>query len=593
MSEDISRRSLLYTASVLGSSAIAGCGSRGDGGGESSTAEGTATPAGGLVFDELALAELTLTEGETLRVTAQVENTAASSIEMEVPLEVGGRRLTTQPIEVGAGKTERVEFTATIETTGTQQVSFGREPVGEVVVRAAWPDRVRDIGAHYYPWYGAPIHDWRDGEWSLESPSTPVLGNYNSADPAVIEQHIDWCRQAGVSWLNVSWWGEYSRHDDRIREDILAHPRASELDWSILYETTGLLGSDPVQIHEEPHRQRFIDDVSYLADTYFSHDSYKHIDDRPVLYVWVGQNLRGDVTATYEAAVEAAGVRPYLITDIIPYSGINTHPIAEAADAVTTYLPYDADGESAAEFTDGLESMYRSWYRAGEYAGVDLVPTAIPGFDDTELTHDPRNNTPLEPTPELYEATGEIARKYADGPVLVTSFNEWYEDTEIEPGEDHGEAYLDVTAETLASAPCEPPAFDGDIFTLTFERLVPESEMNPDVERGRKLSFMLYGLTVRGAGGETVLDTDVGSNTETGEFLLGAYGREGSRDDSWRWLGGERETVVQVPTLPATGTIEITGMAAAEMNVALSVDDKSVAETTVTTQMDTHALSFE
>jgi hypothetical protein len=162
---------------MLGSSALAGCVSRGDGGEDTPTEEEATTSAGGLVFNELTLAESTLTAGETPRVTAQIENTAASSIEMEVPLVIGGRRLTTERLAVGAGETETVEFTTTVETTGIQAISFGREPVGEVLIRAAWPDRVRDVGAHYYPRYGALIHDWRGGEWSLESSSTPVLGN--------------------------------------------------------------------------------------------------------------------------------------------------------------------------------------------------------------------------------------------------------------------------------------------------------------------------------------------------------------------------------------------------------------------------------
>lgn len=590
MTEDTSRRSLLYTATVLGSSALAGCGSRGDSE-ETATEDGTTTE-DGLVFDELTVAETTLTAGETLRVTAHVENTATSTIEMEMPLEVGGQRLATKSFSVDAGETTTVEVTEPVSTTGTQAVSFGRRQVGEVVVKAAWPDRVRDVGAHYYPWYGAPIHDWRDGEWSLESPSTPVLGNYDSTNPAVIEQHIDWCRQAGVSWLNVSWWGEYSRHDGRLKDEILAHPRADELDWSILYETVGLFGRDPVDMGVEGNHKQLIRDLTYLAETYFHRDSYKHIDGRPVLYIWVGQNLKGDVTGAYEAAVEAAGVRPYLVADIIPYSGINAHPITEVADAVTTYNPYDTGGQTAAEFTDGLKSMYRSWYQASEYADVDVIPTAMPGFDDTSITHDQRSNVPLEPTPEIYEQTAEIARKYADGPVLVTSFNEWYEDTQIEPSEEYGKAYLDVTAETLASSTREAPTFDGETFRLVFDRTVPESEMNPDIENGRDLTFMLYGLTIRDDAEQPVLAVDVGSEDEAADFLLGAYGTEESGDNTWRWLGGQRETIVSVPTLPDTGVIQLTGFAPVEMDVALRVDGETTDRTTVTDQSDTYELTL-
>jgi hypothetical protein len=495
-------------------------------------------------------------------------------------------------VTIAPGESTQLDLSGEPSETGTQAVAVGTEEVGMVVVRAPKPDTVREVGAHYYPWYGTPLHDFNNGQWAEESPSTPVLGNYNSAEPAVIEQHIDWCRRAGISWLNVSWWGPNSGHDRRLREDILAHPRADELEWSILYETVGQFGDDPVELDSNISQTQLTDDLSYLADTYFHRDNYKRIDGRPVLYIWVAQNLRGDVQEAYQAAVEAAGERPYLIVDVPAGSGLDTHPIVNVADAVTTYTVYDPQNPTRDAFVENARSSYRTWYQAAEYVDVDVIPTAVPGFDDTEITHTERDNEPVPSTPEIYEQTATAARRYADGPILITSFNEWYEDTQVEPSEEHGSAYLERTADTLATGEGEEPTFDNEVFTLTFGRTVSESSLNPDIENGRQLSFLLDQLTIYDGAGESVLDANIGTGVDDVSFILGSYGPEQANGDSWRWLGGETQTVVSVPSLPESGRIELTGQGAGKMGLTLEIDDKQQDMTEITEQTDTYTLSL-
>ncbi|PSP38503.1 hypothetical protein BRC71_07535 [Halobacteriales archaeon QH_7_65_31] len=594
MSRKLSRRSLLYGGAVAGSGLLAGCGGRSEGGEPSSSPTATETSApGSITLTDLSVKRSELLAGETLEVTARVENTGGSPVESEVQLRVDERVMATRSLTLGAGERQRLSFAERVTTTGTQTVAVADTRAGDVVVRAERPESRRDVGAHYYPWYGSPMHNW-DGAWSTEAPSTPMLGNYNSTEPDVIEQHIDWCRQAGITWLNVSWWGRYEGHDERLREDILTHPRAEELDWSILYETVGQFGPNVADLSAEPVREQFVDDIAYLAENYFSRESYKQIDGRPVLYLWAADNFTGDVTGAYEAAVERAGVRPYLVVSIPAFDALDANPIVDVADAVTAYNVYDTSdpsGRTADEFVADAETVYDAWYRASAYADVNVIPTAMPGFDDTELTHVPRDNVPLESTPAQYERVSELARRYADGPVLITSFNEWYEDTQIEPSEQHGEAYLDVTAETLAAADRTPPAVDTEAFTLSFGDIVHVSELEP-VEYGRTFTFMLERLRVRDNTGETVVDLDAGTGSDAVTFLLGAYGPEDSETKTWRWLGGQRETVIAVSSLPEHGEVELTGFAPTEMELTLGIDGTIHDRTTLTETDDSYTLSF-
>jgi hypothetical protein len=55
------------------------------------------------------------------------------------------------------------------------------------------------VGAYYYAWY-QPGQNWLD-----RSPSTPVLGEYNSRDEDVINQHITWAAEHGINTFIYRW----------------------------------------------------------------------------------------------------------------------------------------------------------------------------------------------------------------------------------------------------------------------------------------------------------------------------------------------------------------------------------------------------
>jgi hypothetical protein len=70
--------------------------------------------------------------------------------------------------------------------------------------------RSPQVGAFYYAWYDPA------SSVSWEYPKIqdkPVLGYYNSSDPAVIEQHFAWLSDLHLDFIVVSWWGLYNQTD--------------------------------------------------------------------------------------------------------------------------------------------------------------------------------------------------------------------------------------------------------------------------------------------------------------------------------------------------------------------------------------------
>ena len=62
------------------------------------------------------------------------------------------------------------------------------------------------LGAYYYTWYGI------GEQWQVfPRPHEPILGEYRSADDAVIRQHHAWAKAACIDFLAVSWGGDGTR----------------------------------------------------------------------------------------------------------------------------------------------------------------------------------------------------------------------------------------------------------------------------------------------------------------------------------------------------------------------------------------------
>jgi glycoprotein endo-alpha-1,2-mannosidase len=129
------------------------------------------------------------------------------------------------------------------------------------------------IGAFYYLWYP---ENWRDGYLNglLAPPQGPTLGQYDSSDLKVIEQHISWSSQFGINFWAISWWPGHPELDKKLRERILKAKNISDIKFCVFYETTGLGLVDERITFTPDKTKKMISDFKYLAQHYFSHPSY-------------------------------------------------------------------------------------------------------------------------------------------------------------------------------------------------------------------------------------------------------------------------------------------------------------------------------
>ena len=296
------------------------------------------------------------------------------------------------------------------------------------------------VGAYYYPWYGPGTHQTSQAVRSRLKPAHDVpLGNYDSLSPAAITRHIAYSQQANIRLWASSWWGPDNR-TDKAFSVILNHPDAKHLKYAILYETTGRLGD-----RKNPNYQRLISDFQYLQKNYFSHPNYFRIDDKPVVFIYVTRvYFRNPKGAEVIADLRKALPELYLIGDEI----FNAHSTSEHVglwDAVTAYDVYGQTlkpTKNSRKAIPLLESIYDNAQKSASAAGTAFVPFVTPGFNDRIIRDNPASPRYFADDKDSQE--GDIFRTMlqkavqrvdpkASNLLMVTSFNEWHEDTQIEP----------------------------------------------------------------------------------------------------------------------------------------------------------------
>jgi hypothetical protein len=303
------------------------------------------------------------------------------------------------------------------------------------------------IGAYYYPWYRSPDpnqpgrrHSWRQVfRQRLDPPQQPQVGLYSSDDPAVIEEHIAQSRRAGISFWAVSWWGPGSPTDRVLQDAILKHPDAGQLRYAVLYETTGRF-----ERASRPNPDNWVGDLKYLQEHYFKDPNYLRIDGRPVLFVYLTRVYFRENAAELMQQAREQVKDLYLVADDM--FGPNYR--AESAQHFDAVTAYDVYGQSlqvhraTLKAIETLAANYRHARAAANSVGAAFIPAVSPGFNDTIVRpghpptaryfsdHESQEGDVFRAMirdaalPNLDDTCGRL--------MMITSFNEWYEDTQIE-----------------------------------------------------------------------------------------------------------------------------------------------------------------
>ncbi|MBD3173457.1 hypothetical protein GF326_13425 [Candidatus Bathyarchaeota archaeon] len=293
----------------------------------------------------------------------------------------------------------------------------------------------KEVLAVYYPWYGKPDEENLGRYWGYvndtsiqESTNYPLLGAYDSTNTSVINKHIEMARSSGITCFTVSWWG-VNTYEDKVFKKLLNNTK--DFKTCVYYETY----RTPTPLLEE----QVITELQYIIKNYSSHPNYFRYNGKPVVIVFSaeGQNRDDDFWLKIRSRVNAC----FLIGDF------RSPELLDVFDGVHIYNELDLQKHKH------LTSWTSSQNRRLVYDSIPMfnlksrdcfiicdslltLGTVTPGYDDTKIrangTRISRNGN------ETYRNYWATIHEYPLDWVLITSWNEWHEGTEIEPNREKG-----------------------------------------------------------------------------------------------------------------------------------------------------------
>jgi hypothetical protein len=268
--------------------------------------------------------------------------------------------------------------------------------------------------AYYYIWFNV-------GSWDRAKTDYPTLGRYSSDDAAVMRQHIRWAKAAGLTGFIVSW-----KSTDVLnrRLDQLARV-AEEEDFKLAVIYQGLdFDRNPQPV------DRIAQDLDYFIHNFADRPVFK-IFDRP-LVIWSGtweyspQQVE-QVTAQRRSAL------------LLLASERNTKGYLRLADLVdgNAYYWSSVNPETFPNYQEKLNEMSSAIH---EHGGLWIAPASA-GFDARLIggtsVVDRKNG-------DTFLTTLGAAVASSPDAIGVISWNEFSENSHIEPSQQHGSLMLDV-----------------------------------------------------------------------------------------------------------------------------------------------------
>ena len=320
------------------------------------------------------------------------------------------------------------------------------------------------ILAYYYIWFDTQ-------SWERAKTDYPLLGRYSSSNVDVMRQHIKWAKDAGISGFIVSW-KSTEKLNERL-EKLIQVANEENFKLAIIYQ-----GLD---FQREPLPVEQVDaDLSYFIEHYSENQAF-YLFEKPVV-IWSG---------TWKFSREQVqdvvlGKREHIL---VLASERNVEGYKRLADLVDgdAYYWSSVNPDTFPGYLNKLSAMSEAIHANG---GLWIAPAA-PGFDARLVggtTVVDRKNG------ETLQVQFNTAMQSSPDAIGLISWNEFSENSHIEPSENYQARYLNMLARMRNVS--------GPVLT-SFDSSEPGNTIEPDPDSvldafgaSRVIAFGVMGLLV-------------------------------------------------------------------------------------------------
>jgi hypothetical protein len=282
------------------------------------------------------------------------------------------------------------------------------------------------ILAYYYIWFDPE-------SWNRAKTDYPLLGRYSSDDAAVMRQHVRWAKEAGIDGFIVSWKGT-ERLNRRLAQ-LVEIAEQEDFKLAIIYESLDF-ERNPIPFG------RVQADLQYFTDRYADHPVFD-LFEKP-LVIWSG---------TWQFSLEDINrvVQDKRDRILILASEKNVEDYQRVANFVdgNAYYWSSVDPETHSGYQEKLTAVGEAVHQHG---GLWVAPAA-PGYDSRSLG----GETVIDRKGgETLRTEINAALQSRPDAIGLISWNEFSENSHLEPSEKYGDQYLKVLAE-IHLIPASPP----------------------------------------------------------------------------------------------------------------------------------------
>lgn len=299
--------------------------------------------------------------------------------------------------------------------------------------------------AYYYIWYDS-------NSWNRAKTDYPQLGHYSSDDRAVMRQHIKWAKAAGITGFIVSW--KSTDILNRRLEQLIDVAEEEDFKLAVIYQ--GLdFDRNPQPV------ERVASDLDFFNQHFAGRKPFA-LFEKP-LVIWSGTWK----FSTDEIAQVTKGRRDSLL---ILASERNTNGYKRLADLVdgNAYYWSSVNPETFPGYPDKLIKMGEAVHQNG---GL-WIPPAAPGFDARMIGGTSIVDRKNGDTFRLQINTAMASSPDALG---IISWNEFSENSYIEPSETYGSKYLNILSKINNLPPPTIGEFDSSEPVGTFPEVIKNS----------------------------------------------------------------------------------------------------------------------
>jgi glycoprotein endo-alpha-1,2-mannosidase len=206
-----------------------------------------------------------------------------------------------------------------------------------------------------------------------------------------------------------------------------------------------------------PDPQTMFEWLVDLVDLYGAHPAYLRAAGRPVIFIYAASLLSQPTWTEIMARLRNSGRDPLLVGDFVQST------LIEQFGGEYQYTNVFAGDTLEANYrSESLRVRTYNLLREGDRRRL-WVASVTPGFDDRKLVERPTAHMVDRSNGSVYDEQWRTAIDTGADWVVVTSWNEWWENTQVEPSERYGSAYLEQTkvwAETFKASARGSPMLD-------------------------------------------------------------------------------------------------------------------------------------